>query len=202
MYRNTYVEVNLKNIENNVRKIIDRYNNYKYYFGVVKADCYAHNGIKTVETIIKGGCNYIAVATLDEAIEIRQIIKDIPILCLGIVPVAYIGECFENDITITVNNLDYLNQLLSTGHDNLKIHIKINTGMNRLGVNNRIELNTMYNVIKSSNLTLEGIYTHIYNSHDEQATKQQFKRFEEIFEKDNEKGGSFPEKKEKDYRRV
>ena len=40
MYRNTYVEVNLKNIEENVRKLISKYNNYKYYFGVVKADCY------------------------------------------------------------------------------------------------------------------------------------------------------------------
>ena len=70
MYRNTYVEVNLKNIEENVRKLISKYNNYKYYFGVVKADCYGHNDIKTVQAIIRGGCNYLAVATLEEALEI------------------------------------------------------------------------------------------------------------------------------------
>ena len=78
MYRNTYVEVNLKNIEENVKSLVKKYNNYNYYFGVVKADCYGHNGIETVEAIIRGGCNYIAVATLDEALEIRKIIiKDV-----------------------------------------------------------------------------------------------------------------------------
>ena len=69
MYRNTYVEVNLKNIESNVRSLINKYCGYKYYFGVVKADCYGHNDVKSIEAIIKGGCNYLAVATLEEALE-------------------------------------------------------------------------------------------------------------------------------------
>lgn len=180
MHRNTYVEINLKNIENNVKTLINRYNDYKYYFGVVKADCYGHNGIETVETIIKGGCNYIAVATLDEALEIRKNIIDIPILCLGIIPVEYIEECVQNNITITVSNSDYLEKLITKMCDNLKVHIKINTGMNRLGVNNKTEFNEMYKLIKNSNLELEGIYTHIYNASDEAATLKQCEKFEEI----------------------
>jgi len=44
----------------------------KYYFGVVKADCYGHDDLQTVKSIIKGGCNYLCVATLDEAIEIKK----------------------------------------------------------------------------------------------------------------------------------
>lgn len=178
MYRNTYVEVNLKNIENNVRKLINKYNDYKYYFGVVKADCYGHNGIETVKTIIRGGCNYLAVATLDEALEIRKSIKDIPILCLGIVPIEYVEECAPNNITITISDLEYLKSIAT--YDCLKVHIKINTGMNRLGVNDKTQLNTIHQIIKDSNLILEGIYTHIYNSPDEFATLNQFKRFEEI----------------------
>lgn len=180
MYRNTYVEVNLKNIENNVRTLINKYNNYKYYFGVAKADCYGHNGKETVEAIIKGGCNYIAVATLDEALEIRKKLKDIPILCLGIIPIKYLKECAKNDITITISNLNYLNELVEQIKDSLKVHIKINTGMNRLGVNNKTELNYIYKTIKGTNLILEGIYTHIYNSLDENATLKQFDKFEEI----------------------
>ena len=54
MYRNTYVEVNLKNIENNVRTLIKRYSGYKYYFGVAKADCYGHYGMESIEAIIRG----------------------------------------------------------------------------------------------------------------------------------------------------
>ena len=178
MYRNTYVEVNLKNIENNVKTLINKYDNYKYYFGVVKADCYGHNGIETVEAIIRGGCNYIAVATLDEALEIRRAITDIPILCLGIIPIPYIEECIKNNITITVSNLDYLKELIK--YSNLKIHIKINTGMNRLGVKNREEFYSMYQIIKERNFVLEGIYTHIYNSLDLETTLNQFNKFEEI----------------------
>lgn len=180
MYRNTYVEINLKNIEYNVKTLINKYNDYKYYFGVVKADCYGHNGIQTVEAIINGGCNYIAVATLDEALEIRKSITDIPILCLGIIPIMYIEKCIENNITITVSNLDYFNDLITKNYENLKIHIKINTGMNRLGINKRDEFNYIYNKIKESNLILEGIYTHIYNSANEKCTQSQFRKFEEI----------------------
>ena len=180
MYRNTYVEVNLKNIENNVKSLINKYNGYKYYFGVVKADCYGHNDIKVVETIIKGGCNYLAVATLEEALQIRRKIKDIPILCLGIIPIEFIEECINNNITLTISNLEYLEKLVAKEHSKLKVHIKINTGMNRLGTNNKQEFNKMYEIIKNSNLILEGIYTHIYNSSNQIDTAKQFAKFEEI----------------------
>jgi len=180
MYRKTYVEINLKNIENNVKTLINKYNNYKYYFGVVKADSYGHTGIETVEAVIRGGCNYIAVATLDEALEIRKDIKNIPILCLGIIPIEYIEECVKNDVTITISNIDYLNELVNKCQNNLKIHIKINTGMNRLGVSNRSDFNYMYKLVKQSNLILEGIYTHIYNALDKESTLKQFNKFEEI----------------------
>ena len=119
MYRNTYVEVNLKNIEHNVKTLIKKYNDYKYYFGVAKADCYGHYGIKTIEAIIRGGCNYIAVATLDEALEIRKSISNISILCLGIIPIKYVEECIKHNITITISNKQYLDKLIQEKYDNL-----------------------------------------------------------------------------------
>lgn len=180
MYRNTYIEVSLDNIESNVKKLIQKYNNYKYYFGVVKADCYGHNDIKTVEAVIRGGCNYLAVATLEEALEIRKYIKEIPILCLGIIPLEYIEECIKNNITITISNLEYLEELVTKENNNLKVHIKINTGMNRLGAKRKEEFNKIYEIIKNSNLELEGIYTHIYNATNQEDTNKQFRKFEEI----------------------
>lgn len=180
IYRNTYVEVNLKNIESNVEKIISKYNNYKYYFGVVKADCYGHHDIKPIESILKGGCNYLAVATLEEALYIRKYINDIPILCLGIIDSKYIKECIDNNITITISNLPYLENILLTNPSNLKVHIKVNTGMNRLGVNNKEDFNKIYNLIKNSNLYLEGIYTHIHSASNKEITLNQFSKFESI----------------------
>ncbi len=180
MYRNTYVEINLENIESNVKSLINKYNDYKYYFGVVKADCYGHNDIKSVEAIIKGGCNYLAVATLEEALNIRKYNKDIPILCLGIIQKEYISICIDNNITITINNISHLKEILTTETNNLKAHIKINTGMNRLGVNNKEEFEEMYHLINKSNIYLEGIYTHIHSASNEDVTIKQFTKFESI----------------------
>ena len=176
MYRNTYVEVNLENIKYNVKTLINKYSDYKYYFGVVKADSYGHNDISTVKTIINAGCNYLAVATLDEAMEIRSHIKDISILCLGIIDPKYIGVCIENNITITISNLDYLKKI----DGNLKVHIKVNTGMNRLGVNNKSEFNEIYKLINEKGMYLEGIYTHIYDPANIDTTNKQYDIFESI----------------------
>ena len=71
-YRNTYEKIKLDNIRYNVEKIINSYPGYKYYIGVVKADCYGHNTNKVVKSIIDGGCNYLAVSSLDEALEVKD----------------------------------------------------------------------------------------------------------------------------------
>ncbi len=180
MYRNTYAEINLKNIKHNVSTLVSKYSDYKFYFGVVKADCYGHNDIKVVKAIIDGGCNYLAVATLDEALEIRKEIRDIPILCLGIIPIEHVKKCIENNITITISNVDYLKAILKSNCSNLKTHIKINTGMNRLGVDNKADFNFIYENIKNSSLFLEGIYTHIHSPLNKEITLKQYEKFKEI----------------------
>ena len=179
MYRNTYVEVNLSNLKYNVEQLIKKHSGYKYYIGVVKDECYGHGYIKPVKSIIDAGCNYLAVSTLEEALTIRKEIKDIPILCLGIISTKYLSKCIKNNITITISNIDYLNKI-NIKNGLLKAHLKINTGMNRLGVNNRSECTKMYNLIKEKNIYLEGIYTHIYNAENEIDTNRQFERFENI----------------------
>ena len=177
MYRNTYVEINLSNIKYNVESLIKKHSGYKYYIGVVKDECYGHGYVKPVQTIIDAGCNYLAVSTLEEALTIRKEIKDVPILCLGIIDIKYLSKCVKNNITITISNIDYLNKIKVK---NLKAHLKINTGMNRLGVNNRSECTEMYNIIRKKNIILEGIYTHIYNAENKEDTLKQFERFESI----------------------
>ncbi len=180
MYRNTYANINLKNIEYNVKELISKAGGYEYYFGVVKADCYGHNSIKTVKAIINGGCNYLATATLEEALEIRKEIKNIPILCLGIVPTSAISLCIKNNIAITISNFDYLEELLKLPHEGLKVHLKINTGMNRLGLNKKSEIDLAYSKIRNSNLFLEGIYTHIHSPLNKTVTMKQYRTFEEL----------------------
>ena len=177
MYRNTFCYINLKHIRNNVKKIINKLDNYEYYMGVVKADSYGHYDNKVVKAIIEGGCNYLAVATLDEALEIRKDIKDIGILCLGVIPTNYLHFCTENNIDITISNYNYLNSIKDK---NLKVHLKVNSGMNRLGMNNSNDIEKCINTINESNLTLQGIFTHMYEPDNIELTKKQEDKFEEI----------------------
>jgi len=176
MYRNTYAEINLKNIKDNVNKIINTYNDYKYYIGVVKADSYGHNTEKVVKSIIDGGCNYLAVSSLDEALEVRQYFN-IPILCLGIINPKYMEVCMNKNIDITITNLQYLKEIKNYS---LNIHIKIDTGMNRLGIKDKEEFDLIIKELKNSNLKLKGIYTHIYEASNKKVIEKQINKFKEI----------------------
>lgn len=175
-YRNTYEKIKLDNIRYNVNKIITSYPGYKYYIGVVKADCYGHNTNKVVKSIIDGGCNYLAVSSLDEALEVRKDF-DIPVLCLGIIDEKYMDICEKYNIDVTVSSLEYLKKIEKY---KLNIHIKIDTGMNRLGVKTKEEFNSIIGSIPNSNLYLKGIFTHIYDASNEEHTYKQIDKFKEI----------------------
>ena len=107
MYRKTYVEVNIDNLKNNVKNIVNYYNNYKYYFGVVKGNCYGHGTTYVINELIESGINYLAVSSLEEALEARKINKKIPILCLEPINLDFIDICIKNNITMTVHDYNY-----------------------------------------------------------------------------------------------
>lgn len=161
MYRNTYVEINVNNLKYNIEQIIQNYPDYKYYFGVVKGNAYGHSDL-IAKYLVESGVNYLVVSSLDEAISIRKDNHDVPILCVEPIDIEYIDQCVKNNITITVHDICYLDLLLKSKiNGNLKIHIKVDTGMSRLGINNRGDFNIVYNKIKNSSfLYLEGIFSH------------------------------------------
>ena len=171
------MEVYLDNIKYNVEKIINKYHDYEYYFAVVKASCYGL-GLEPIKKMLEAGCNYLSVATLEEALEIRKLYKDIDILTFGIVDLKYLDLCIENNITITISNIEYLEELIKLKPTDVKVHLKLNTGMNRLGIKRQEEVDYAYNLLLNSNIYLEGIYTHIYDSSNYEHTTNQYKTFE------------------------
>ena len=162
MYRKTYVEVNIDNLKNNVKNIVNYYNNYDYYFGVVKGNCYGHGTTYIINELIESGINYLAVSSLEEALEARQINKKIPILSLEPIRVEYIDICIKNNITITVHDYNYAKELIIKKVDKkLKVHLKVDSGMNRIGFKNKNELKEIYDELKNKeNIEIEGIFTH------------------------------------------
>lgn len=180
MYRSTHVKINLDNINNNITEIIKKYDNYDYYFGVVKGNCYGH-GIQIIETLIKNGINYLAVSSLDEALEIREINKNIPILCLQPIDTEYLDICSKNNITITVHSSTYVKNIKNIVNP-ITVHIKIDSGMSRLGFNNKNELKKAISLLqKNNNINIEGIYTHMgTNGITDVYRKKQLNSFEDI----------------------
>lgn len=165
MYRKTYAEINHQNLTHNVKEIKQHYPDYKYYIGVVKNNAY-HHGIKCVNALKKGGINYFAVSSLEEALDLRKYNLDTPVLILEPIDLESIYDCINNNITITVESLDYMKSLneMKLPYET-KIHLKLDTGMNRLGFKNREELEKAYEMIKENNkIFLEGIYSHFATS--------------------------------------
>ena len=152
MYRSTYIEINNKTLLENVKEIKKEYNNYKYYIAMVKSNAYGH-GYYIVNDLIESGINYFAVSSLEEALEIRKYNKDIPVLCVEPIELDCIDIAIKNNITLTIVSYDYIKKLLIKTKSKFKIHIKIDTGMNRLGISSKDEFNKVINrVIKIVNV--------------------------------------------------
>ncbi len=182
MYRRTYLEIDCEKLKNNIINIRQNYPDYNYYFGVVKANAYGH-GSYIINSLIEGGINYLAVSSLEEAIKLRQYNTEIPILILEPIHLEFLDKCIKNNITITVSNLEYFNELLTIElPSELKMHIKLDTGMSRLGLTTSKELNEIIQKLPHNpNLFLEGIYTHFATSGiNDKHWDNQLEKFKEI----------------------
>lgn len=182
MYRKTYAIIDEDKLKNNIKEIKAKYNNYKYYIGVVKNNAYNH-GIKIINSLIEGGVNYLAVSSLEEALDARKYNSEIPILCLEVIDLDYIYDCINNNVTITVESLEYLEKLNKIKLDfPIKIHLKLNTGMNRLGISEVKEVNKCVSIIsENKKLILEGIYSHFATSGiSDKYYDDQMKKFQEL----------------------
>ena len=183
MYRKTYVEVNIDNLKNNVKNILNYYNNYDYYFGVVKGNGYGHGVTYVINELIESGVNYLAVSSLEEALEARKINNKIPILCLEPIRMEYIDICIKNNITITVHDYNYAKEIINMKINKLlKIHLKVDSGMNRLGFKCKNQLKEICDDLKNKeNIQIEGIFTHFATSgiNDKEWDKQ-LNNFKEI----------------------
>lgn len=178
-----WAEINLDAIAHNVREI-KRFTGQKVeLMGVVKADAYGHGVREVVRTLLDNGVTQLAVSMLDEAIQIRKMGIGAPILILSYTDPARAGEILQNDLTQTVFSFD-LAQALSAASVKLgksvKIHIKLDTGMTRVGF--MPDCNAVGNIVRIGEmpgLAIEGLYTHFASADEPERdyTLMQFERF-------------------------
>ena len=207
LQKRTWAEINLDNLRHNYESIRAALPENCRFLGVVKADAYGH-GAPTVARLLQScGADYLAVSCLDEALELRDGGITMPILILGHTPHEYTGTLINNDITQTVTclakALEYSSEAERLGKT-LKIHIKLDTGMSRLGFlcSGAHFDEGVQNVIDSCRLPgimPEGVFTHFAVSDDpgevssEEYTRAQFALFTSVIDAVRERGGiSFP----------
>ncbi|MDO4608347.1 MAG: alanine racemase [Clostridia bacterium] len=163
MFRKTFCLINEKNLCENVANIRENYSDYKYCIAVVKGNAYGH-GMQVVNALVAGGADYIAVATLEEALKVRKYNSDIPVLCLEPICTDGLKTANDNNVTLTVSSLASLTEIVNSDLQ-FKIHLKLDTGMHRLGFDKPEAVKSAFDIIgQNDNLQLEGIYTHLATS--------------------------------------
>ncbi|WML42122.1 alanine racemase [Neobacillus sp. OS1-2] len=184
-YRDTWVEVDLDGITENVSSFKRHLPSQVDIMAVVKANAYGHGDIQVAETALAAGAKYLAVAFMDEAIALRNKGITAPILVLGATRPEDIRMAAKYMITLTVFQKEWLEEAqkyIVTG-ERVSFHIKVDTGMGRLGVRSSEELNVVEQIILADErFLLEGIFTHFATADELDSTyfKQQLTRFEEI----------------------
>ena len=134
--KRTWAEINLNALAHNYNTLRERIGSNVKFLGVVKADAYGHGSVQVSRLLEKLGADYLAVSSIDEAIELRHNGLTMPILILGHTPKEEVGELIKNNITQAVTckakALEYSEEAVKC-NGTLKIHIKVDTGMSRLG---------------------------------------------------------------------
>ncbi len=160
-----WIEVSGKAIESNVRKLKSKLKNNCEFMAVVKADGYGHDAKVVSENAIKGGASQLGVATLKEGIKLRSFGINVPILILGnLYAKKDLLMCFRNDLMPTISTIRECLICNNIGkNNNLKfsLHLKVDTGMSRLGFECNQFVQQFNNIKSLENISVKGIYTHL-----------------------------------------
>ena len=191
--RRTWSEIDLDALIFNYRTIKEKIGKDVKFLGVVKADAYGHGSINVAKTLEEEGADYLAVSSIDEAMELRINGIKMPILILGHTPREQVDRLIEYDITQAVTckakAVEYSEEAVRL-NKTLKIHIKVDTGMSRLGYlcGGNFFDNGVKGICEALNmrgLDGEGIFTHFavsdeYGENNDEYTKKQFKLFTDV----------------------
>jgi len=186
--RPTWVEIDLSAIGNNTRQIAALVGPNVRVLASLKADAYGHGALKVARTVLHNGASMLGVATVSEATPLREAGIAAPILVFGYVPLWQMREAVRLGLTITLYSVESAQALsraaLALGKT-VKVHVKIDSGMGRLGVRAEQveEVLALVREIKSlPALELEGIFTHfaMADAADSTHTKLQLARFQHV----------------------
>ena len=192
--RPVYLEINMDNLTNNYNEIRRIVNPNTKIMAVIKANAYGHGSVELAKMYEKIGVDRLAVSIISEAVELRREGIKIPIQLLNYTPESQLGLVIDNDIIqgiYTYEDAKLLSDLAVKKGKKAKIHIKIDTGMGRIGfLPNEDSIKEIVKIHELPNLEMEGMFTHFAKADetDKSFTKIQFERFNWVSEKLEENG--------------
>ena len=186
-YSNAYAEIDRSVLRANYNRIKEHAGNADMIC-VVKADAYGHGALECTRIFYECGCRFFAVATVGEALQIRELYKDCEILILGICPFEAANILANNNIITALGSLEHA-KLLCKNLDKgktLRCHLKLDTGMNRIGFSPKTEdFHEIQEAFTFKNLKIEGLFSHFACADMPQSnmTNDQYQRFVETDKK-------------------
>jgi alanine racemase len=181
----TWVEINLDAIANNVKNIKKLIGKKKELMAVVKGNAYGHDILEIASVVLNNGATRLAVARLEEGIFLRKSGITVPILVLGLTLKQQVEPLVSYNITPTVSEYEMIEKLSDSAFKEdkiVKVHLKVDTGMGRIGIPPNHVLDFIKKVKVLKNVEIEGIFTHfsVADEKDKSYTEAQFKKFVEV----------------------
>lgn len=186
--KRTWAEISFDNLDNNYSALRAKVPGTCRFLGVVKADAYGHGAVPVGRRLVELGADFLAVSNIEEAEQLRHGGIRGPILILGYTPVRHAEDLSKMGLRQEVHSLEYavaLNEELRGLRRRLRVHLKLDTGMSRLGFfayDHAETLDQLKKVAQMENLIIEGVFTHFpvadsIDGADANFTHTQFERF-------------------------
>ena len=183
IHRDSWVEINIENLANNAKEIRKNVPNNTKLLAVVKADSYGHGSVMLAPTLLASGFDMLGVASIDEGVDLRNAKINCDILVLGAVPVWAVESAVNADLSVAIFSKEHLsackNAFERTGIKP-KVHIKLDTGMNRIGVSAEEAVDFIKNAQAADYINLQGIFTHFANAENREKTQLQIDKWNKI----------------------
>ena len=191
--RDVCAEINLDAVRHNLTEIRRHIQPQAKLCAVVKANAYGHGAVEVSKIAVECGADFLAVATVEEGLQLRRAGFSLPILILGLIPADAIKISVENNLTMTVCDFDFAKKISDSAavqNKIAKVHLKIETGMGRIGIFAEDAVNVAEKISKLPHVELEGIFSHFADadSADKTFTKNQLEIFKKTCEKISAKG--------------
>ena len=183
----TWIEINLDSVKQNIKNIKNCIDKQAKIMGVVKGNAYGHDSVEVSKTLIEQGVEQLAVARIEEAIVLRKNSINVPILVLSVALKEQLRLYLDYNVMPTISNIETakeFNEIASRYRKKLKVHLKIETGMGRLGIMPEVALYSLKKIKTMDNIDVQGIYTHFSTADEDnkEYTNYQFNNFRNVMD--------------------